>query len=318
MSLKDYLDLDVSYLLGLIVGRGTMECDEDTFRLVLPFRFVKPELEGMDQFSGFLASVATKVMPRLQSLLGTNIRINVSERREEITLIISLPREMMIVRNLLMILTGNPVAMPPNYRDYRIPEIILNADTELQKEFIRGFADISGNIRRSNADQRGFHRVYLDVLNENWILPVQICRLLQDHLKVSVSNILWGHPNLRDPQAKQEKVGLREHQIRVYAHDFVEVGFYIEHKNEALKRLAGENRGLIAGGRSNPSRKCPGYGKLRRKSAHPMENSEVLPEHLRRHFDAYWEICAEMGCPYAKNAPKLVPLELREEEDEES
>lgn len=304
MKVVDYLDHDVAYLLGLIVGRGEMAIREENFYLVLPFRFVSPDLAGLDQFSGFVAGVAGQVMVRLQRLLGLHVGFDISDSQQEVRLTIRLPRDHLVVRNILLILAGNPHASPPHYSDLEVPRLIQEADADLKKEFLRGFADISGNIRPSNRDRTGFHRVYLDVLNSNWKLPVQICALLQDSLEIPVANILWGHPNLRDPQASDKHGGLREHQIRIYAHRFLPLGFYIDHKQQALKRLAEENHRLMEERRSrDPARRCPGYSARRStKDPHPMEKSDRLPEPVRRHFDAYWEICAAMGCPYAQRA----------------
>ena len=168
------------------------------------------------------------------------------------------------------------------------------------KEFIRGFADVSANIRRSNRDINGLHRVYFDILNSNWKLPVQICNLLQEKLKIPVSEIIWGHPNLRDPKAKKlSGENFREHQLRVYAHEFIKIGFYIEHKQNILSMLAEENKNNKY---YREGKFCLGYGRKRKKAKHPQENSSKLPRYIRgKHFDAYWQICAVCGCKLARN-----------------
>ena len=93
----------------------------------------------------------------------------------------------------------------------------------------------------------------------------------------------------------------REHQLRIYVHDFLQVGFYIRHKQEVLEELTAENRQRIQQGMSDPSSPCEGIRRFRSKKRHPLESDERLPEHLRgRHFDAYWQICASCGCPLAQ------------------
>ncbi len=55
---------------------------------------------------------------------------------------------------------------------FNVPKVIFNCHShEIQREFIRGFADVAGNIRRSNRDQNGQHRVYIDILNSNIVSP---------------------------------------------------------------------------------------------------------------------------------------------------
>lgn len=294
----DYLDEDVAYLVGMIVGRGVITEKEGRWIIEIEFPFVNPELEGYDQFSGFTTSVFTHTFPRLKSLLGEAVDVSVvPEKRVHFT--INLPERHIAVRNIKQILEGRF-----DYSKFSVPSVIRNATNSIAREFMRGFADVAGNIRRSNRDQSGFHRVFLDVLGSNWELPVQICALLQNKLEVPVHHILWGHPNLRDPQAKKQSPAWREHQIRIYAHDFLEVGFYINHKQAVLEELAKENLSHKGQRRSNF---CNGYRRFRPKAVHPAENDKRLPDFLRgKHFDAYWQICAECGCPLAAQALKAM------------
>lgn len=300
----DYLDEDVAYLIGMIIGRGRIAEREERWVVEIEFPFVNPKLEGYDQFSGFVTSVFTHTFPRLKSLLGEAVDVSVLPEKR-VQFIISLPASHIAVRNLKQILEGHF-----DYSQFSVPLVIRNAPNNVALEFLRGFADVVGNIRRSNRDQLGFHRVYLDVLNENWLLPMQICTLLQNKLQVPVHEILWGHPNLRDPRAKRQLPAWREHQIRIYAHDFLRIGFYIDHKQAVLKKLAEEN--LDRGGRRRSSF-CKGRRRFRSKASHPAESDQRLPDFLRgKHFDAYWQICAECGCPLAAQALK----ELKQKQQE--
>ena len=292
----DYLDKDVAYLIGMIIGRGVIAEKEGRWTITIEFPFVIPELEGYNQFASFVISILTRTLPRVKSLLGEAVDLSVvPERMVQFT--INLPSTHLVVRNFKQLL-GEHL----DYSKFAIPTVIEDAPKEIVREFVRGFADVAGNIRRSNRDQSGFHRVFLDVLGSNWTLPVQMCNLLQTKLQVPVSNILWGHPNLRDPQARESSPAWREHQIRIYAHDFLKVGFYIEHKQAVLEILAKENQEREGEKRSSF---CNGYRQFRRKVNHPAENDERLPEFLRgKHFDAYWQICAECGCNLATEALK--------------
>ncbi|MFN4180644.1 MAG: hypothetical protein ACK4I8_10055, partial [Armatimonadota bacterium] len=292
----DYLDSDVAYLIGMIIGRGMITEKEGRWIVDIEFPFVIPRLEGYDQFSSFVTSVLTYAFPRIKSLLGEAVSISVVPERM-VKLTINLPSSHIAVRNFKQLLEGRM-----DYSRFIVPEVIRNASVEIAREFVRGFADVAGNIRRANRDRLVLHRVFLDVLNSNWTLPVQLCDLLQNKLQVPVHHILWGHPNLRDPQAKEHSPAWREHQIRIYAHDFLKVGFYIAHKQAILEALARENEENERERRSNF---CKGYRQFRSKAAHPAENDKRLPEFLRgKHFDAYWQICAKCGCDLAVKAVK--------------
>lgn len=294
--LTDYLDADVAYLVGMIVGRGILVDDGTRFVITIKFPFVNPELEGYDQFAGFVTSIVSMVLPRLKALLGETVNLSTSSQ-EDVTFRVEFPSTHIVVRNLKLILENRL-----EYKRFVVPVAIRESnDPEIMREFVRGFADVAGNIRRSNRDQAGVHRVYLDALNENWKMPVQLCDLLQHKLKVPVANILWGHPNLRDPSASQPQTSpFREHQIRIYAHHFLQVGFYVEHKQAVLELLAKENK---LNHKDSVGSFCPGHRRERMKAKHPLEKDQRLPRGVRgNHFDTYWQICAACGCRYAQKS----------------
>ena len=182
-----------------------------------------------------------------------------------------------------------------------VPEIIYHAEEEVKKEFLRGIADVTGSIGTGGRDQAGRHRVYISILNENWILPIQICKILQNKpLNIPVNTIDWGHPNTRNGNLKdydkgREQAWAREHQLKVYAEYFEPIGFRIIHKNGILKELAEYNRENFA---NRESKLCiPPKKRQRQKCSHPEENSERLPDLLRgKHCDSYWQVCLELGC----------------------
>jgi len=290
-----YLDPDVAYLLGLIVGRGQITMSENETAISINFPFKKPEVEGFDQFTGFTKSVY-KVRKRIENLVEGDVDVQENEEAGEVRLNLSFRRRPISLRNIQLLLQGKK-----SHYEFSIPDEIHNhEDLDVVGEFLKGYADTAGNIRRANRDQAGRHRVYLDVLNSNWSLPVQLCRLLQDRASVPVQNILWGHPNLRDPKAQGgSEAWSREHQLRIYAEDFQKVGFYVSHKKKVLKILSAENE------RNFPTRAphfCnPAKGGKRyregEKKKHPGENAKTLPPELKgKHYNAYWEICAAMGC----------------------
>jgi len=283
----DYLDWDVAYLLGLIVGRSKIIESENSFVIIITFPFKNPEIEGFNQFEGFVASISTVIYPRIRKLVGMHIDLKFDKSHNVAELHLVFERESLIVRNLKFLLGENY----NNYALLEIPETIRKTDNiQIIEEFLRGFCDVSANIRKSNRDINRLHRVYVDVLNKNWILPVQICELFQDKLGIPVANIIWGHPNM-----KRE---FREHQIRIYAHEFIKLGFYVNHKQSVLKILAEENMNYTP----KFGDFCKGYRKKYTiKPRSDLESDQRLPENIRgKHFNVYWEICAEFGCKKAK------------------
>jgi hypothetical protein len=292
----DYLDEDVAYLIGLLTARGEISYHGSVKRISIEFPFRNLVVEGIrkkiTQKDKILLSL-DKVINRVNELTDANVRKTESEH--SVYLVLETLKNTMFLRNVKTLMKGKS-----SYYEFEIPEQIFTASDSIKKEFVRGFADVAGSARWANRNKWGKCRVYLDVLNNpfNWRLPVQMCHLLQDHLGIPVDVIQWGHPNTRDPSLREYNEGrvdawAREHQIKIFADEFDKIGFYMSHKQEILAELAEYNRkaGFAKGDFCNPPKR------RKTKPKHPSEDSEKLPPEIRgKHYDAYWQICADLGC----------------------
>lgn len=292
----DYIDPDVAYFIGLVTARGEISDTGRIKRISVEFPFKNLKVEGIKkaitQKERILLSL-DRVIDRVNEL--TDVSVRKEESKHSVYLIVESLKNIMFLRNTKMLMKGKS-----SYYEFEVPDQIFEADESVKKEFIRGFADVAGSARWANRNRWGKCRVYLDVLNSplNWRLPVQICHLLQDHLEIPVDVIQWGHPNTRDPNLKEYNKGrkdawTREHQIKVFADDFEKIGFYMSHKQEILEELAEYNRKK----RFKKAKFCNPPKQRKKKLKHPSENSKKLPKEIRgKHYDSYWEICADLGC----------------------
>jgi hypothetical protein len=303
MPVIDYLDADVAYLLGMLVARGELLTGENTYRVIV--HLPKGALLARGVTTQFdtdkeIRLGMEKIRERLMELLGADIRT--VDAGESWDLVIRMTRNTMAWRNINMLLC-NKTSFPY----FEIPNALFETDTplEFKREFIRGYADVAGNVRPANRDKTGRHRVRLDILNypTNWQTPVQLCLLLQDQLGISVPLITWGHPNL----GRQ----WREHQLNVYPEDFLGAGFYFDYKQAALSELAELNLSRFP----HRVKGCPGARRLgtRKKRDPDEQDADRLPSELAgRHFNAYWQICRALGCPRRpspREQPELIPEE---------
>ena len=288
MKIIDYLDGDVAYLLGLLVARGELVSSENVYRMIVHFPKGNLLAQGVKiQFDTEkeIRLGMEKVRERLVELLGADIQtVNTTDGLD---LIAKMTRNTMAWRNINMLLGGKT-----SFPFFDIPEVLFGNETptEYKREFVRGYADVAGNIRPANRDQAKRHRVRLDILNypSNWHLPVRLCLLLQEHLGVPVPVITWGHLNLNREW--------REHQLNIYAEEFTSIGFYFDFKQAALQELADINNKNF----NNRVKGCPGVRRLGAKKKRDKEekNAERLPPQLvGKHCNAYWQICRALGCP---------------------
>lgn len=184
MITENFLDEDVAYLLGLIVMRGELY-DHGTERgITIEFPFKSLQVEGYDQHIHLQLSV-NRIRDRVQELVETFVRVE--QVGNSFIFSVRFLQNPVTWRNLRYLLGNHR-----SYKDFRIPPSIMNAPRAIQVEFMRGVADVGGFIRDSNRYVDGRRRVYLEVHNRNWVLPIQLCALLQQKLDIPVQLIQWG------------------------------------------------------------------------------------------------------------------------------
>lgn len=304
--MSTFLDPDMAYLLGLIVGRGTIRETSGMKQLIIEYPFRNLEAKGIkksfDTKDKILLSLDDTIN-RLGELTEVTPKKVVSQN--SVSIVLESTKNSLLWRNINKLLKGKT-----SFREMEIPDIVFEAEEEIKKEFLRGIADVTGSIGVGGRDQFGRYRVYISILNENWILPIQICSLLQGKpLEIAVHTIDWGHPNIRNGNVKEYNEGrqqawAREHQLKVYAEYFEAIGFRIIHKNEILKELAEDNRQHFPDEREKLC--SPPKKRKKQRCSHPEENSEKLPAILRgKHCDAYWQVCLELGCKQFKKEKSL-------------
>lgn len=303
--LEDYIDEDVSYLLGLIAARGSLSETGNQRQIIIDFPYVNLEIGGIkstfDQKTSITAGLVD-IQRRLQELLG--VSINIEDLPGSKQLVARFQTNSMIWRNILTLTGGNLT----HYK-FSIPKIFFNPELPQQykREFVRGYGDVAGNIRSSNNYMNKVNRVRLDVMNSNWHLPVQLCLLLQNWLGVGVQMIQWGHPNTRGSNP------FKEHMVQIFAKEYGKIGFSFPHKQKLLEEF------IEADNKKYPNYNyngCPGRKKVTKIKPHDSrEDDKTLPDEIKgKHFNSYWQICKELGC---RREPPLSKLDLPIAEDDE-
>jgi len=283
-KISDFLNEDLAYLLGLIVGKGVFVREGQTRRLVITFPYKSLVAEGYQntydkplELSSSLDAIVNRIRKYGLDVAKENVNKN------DISLIITWHREDLSWQILKYLLNDEFT----DFHSFRIPETIFESDREVQKEFLRGYFDTTGHIRKSNAafGKEDQHRVYLEVDQRNWLLIADLARLLEN-LEVPIHTIDFGHPNFRDPELKKAKgFWAKEHQIKIFANYFAKIGSYLKHKDEVLKELADKTRTIYDEGDTERT------FRIREKPANPEEGSEKLPEFLKgKHFNHWKEV----------------------------
>jgi len=310
----DYLDPDVAYLLGMVMARGSFHTDGDIRRLIIRFPY---RLETMTTLPGSKLSFDRETELRL-SLEEVRRRINellevdvdVERLQHEVALKAVFTKNTMSWRNLQLLCDHKT-----SYREFQVPAVIAGAPEDIAKEFVRGVADTCAEPSAADVymQREGRQRIVMQFQHDNWTLPIQVCYLLQARLGVKVQEILWGHPNVRAP--KGGSGWAKEHRLRIFAEEFLPIGFNFRFKQLLFEELAKWNLERAPGSvrLCNPKARTVRH----RKPRHQDETSEKLPCAVRRHFNAAFRICLALGCKQGKRSPQLTPIEEDEEELEE-
>ena len=290
---------EMAYLLGMITGNGEIQRGptETTISIDIPHK--KLETEFQKNVGIYVKASITDIRSILEPLLGTSLTFT---QNPNISLLsFRKPNEDYLMREIVRCL-GNATSSD----NIRISHEIFTFTTDERKQFVKGFADVTGYIRRSNyAFKEPNYRVYFEIPH-NWELVIDFANLLKS-IDIPVQNIDWAHPNMRDGNLRKYNAGhpdfwKKEHQVKVWAVEYQPVGFAIIHKQEALDYFADMQRFYIEAGRKNDiSNVTHKYywemtRKRKEKPKHPGENDDFIPAQIRgNHYDSWTDIADAMG-----------------------
>ncbi|MCL1858859.1 MAG: hypothetical protein FWF92_06460 [Oscillospiraceae bacterium] len=292
------MNSEMAYLLGMICGNGEIKrgVSETIFSIEIPHKKLATE-EHHDIKLYVKASIAD-IKNITEPLVGAGMTF--IQNKSATVLSFSKPNSDYLTREILQY-----IGMATSHNNVKLHEKIFNFTKDEKRQFLKGFADVTGYIRRSNYFfDRYMHRVYLEI-PYNWELVVDISNLLKD-LDVPVQSIDWAHPNMRDPKLKKYDEGKhnfwkKEHQIKIWASEFSPIGFGVLHKQQSLEMFAAELiQGLKTNGVTAENKTHLFYWEMKEinknKLSHPSESDDFIPDQIRgKHFNSWKEIAKELG-----------------------
>ncbi len=292
------MNYEMSYLLGLICGNGSIQRGRTSTTISIDIPHKKLETEQEQDVRVYVRASITDFRGILEPLIGADLFF--SQRDNYSVISFTKSNSEYLIREILRYI-GNATS----HEDIRIADDVFEFSTDERKGFLRGFSDVTGYIRRSNYYfQKYKHRVYLEIPH-NWELVADICNLLKS-VDVPVQAIDWAHPNMRDGNLTKYNDGYpnfwkKEHQIKIWANEFEPIGFAVIHKKQALDIFAQE---LIVGIESEGKTVedfthrfyWEGRERNRARPPHPSENDVFIPEIIRgKHYDSWKQIANDLG-----------------------
>ena len=287
------MNTQMAYLIGMILGNGEVQRKSDTTTITveLPHKNLIDD-EGRE-VSVYVKSSLADIRGIVEPLIGYSLPISQTKRATQFSF--TMPNADYTMREILRFI-GNGV----HHSTMTMNDELFGMKTDEKKELLRGIADVTGYIRKSNIafGQDGCHRVYIEIPG-NWQMVIDIANMLKD-LDIPVQTIDFGHPNFRDSNLKKYNEGKpyywkKEHQVKIWANEFLPIGFNIVYKQRALERYADELLDYLD---EEKTHQFYWQKTIRRKEkpTHPMENDESLPLSIRgKHYESWTELAKELG-----------------------
>lgn len=286
----------MAYLVGMILGNGEVQRNNDITKITIeiPHKNLKDD-KGLD-VPVYVKASLLDIQGVIKPLLGDHTPLTISSESGRATKIsFSKSNEDYTMREILRFI-GEGV----HHSTMTMNKELWGMTTDEKKELLRGIADVTGYIRKSNMafGQKGHHRVYIEIPG-NWQLVIDIANMLKT-LDIPVQTIDFGHPNFRDPKLTKYNEGNRnywkkEHQLKIWANEFLPIGFNIVNKQTALIEYAEELSKCLDKEKTHKFY----WEKTNRKKIkpeHPMEDDDSLPEKIKgKHFDSWTELAKELG-----------------------
>ncbi len=290
---------EMAYLLGMITGNGQVQRGITSTSISIEVPHKKLETEFQKDVGIYVKASITDIREILEPLIGTALKFiqnsNIS------VLSFTKPNEDYLMREIMRYIenasSSDTVRISPKVYDFTMDE---------RKQFVKGFADVTGYIRRSNyAFTEPNYRVYFEIPH-NWELVIDFSNLLKS-IDIPVQNIDWAHPNMRDGNLKKYSQGKKdfwkkEHQVKVWAVEYQPIGFAVLHKQEALDFFAEKQRMHIEIERNKKVTDVTHryywelVSKKKEKPIHPGENDNFIPKEIRgKHYDSWNDIARDLG-----------------------
>ena len=287
------MNTEMAYLVGMILGNGEMQrgTQETTITIDIPYKNLYTD--DLKDVSVYVKASTVDIRSIVEPLIGHDLIVTQTKHSTKMSF--TKNNNEYVVREIVRLISGGT-----HHSSMRMNPDLFNIATDEKKALLRGIADVTGYIRKSNIafGQDGAHRVYIEIPG-NWYMVIDIANMLK-LVDVPVQTIDFGHPNFRDGKMVKYNQGhpnfwKKEHQIKIFANEFLAIGFNISHKQEALEKYSEELLEFI-----DPEKTHKFYWEkpIRRtiKPLHPGESDECLPREIRgRHFDSWTDLAGVLG-----------------------
>ena len=288
------MNVEMAYLVGMILGNGEVQRGNTETKIIIDIPHKNLYTDDMKNVKIYVKASIVDIRSIIEPLIGHDIVVTQENRSTKLSF--TKGNNEYVMREIIRLI-GNG----RHHSTMKMNTELFNIASEEKKALLRGMADVTGYIRKSNIafGQEGAHRVYIEIPG-NWFMVIDVANMLKD-VDVPVQTIDFGHPNFRDSNLKKYNEGKlnywkKEHQIKIFANEFLTIGFNIQHKQEALEKYSEELLEFIDPVKTHKFYWEKPIRKKENKPIHPQENDLSLPNEIRgKHFNSWTEIAELLG-----------------------
>ena len=285
------MNTEMAYLVGMVLGNGEIQSGRRSTTVTIDIPYKNLRTDNNQDVAIYVQASCMNIRNIIEPLIGHELVVTQENRATKMTF--EKLNTDYVIREIIRLTQRGT-----HHSTMRMDPELFTITTDEKKFLMRGIADVTAYIRPSNVayGQDGAHRVYIEIPG-NWFMVADIANMLRD-IDVPVQTIDFGHPNFRDGNLAKYNAGQpnfwkKEHQIKIYANEFLPVGFNIIHKQQALERFSAELLEFI-----DPVTTHLFYWEKRTrrvsKPPHPGENDPSLPGLIRGHHFESWTDLAQM------------------------
>ena len=287
------MNMEMAYLVGMILGNGEIQRGNKETSITIDIPYKNLYTDDNKDVGVYVKASTVDMRTIVEPLIGHDLVVTQSRNSTKMTF--TKKNEEYVMREILRLI-GNGT----HHSTMRMNPELFTITTDEKKALLKCIADVTGYIRKSNIafGQDGAHRVYIEIPG-NWYMVIDIANMLKE-VDVPVQTIDFGHPNFRDGKLVKYNEGKvnfwkKEHQLKIFANEFLAIGFNVKHKQDALEKYSEELLEFI-----DPAKTHKFYWEkaIRRtsKPIHPSENDPSLPAEIRgKHFDSWTDLAAFLG-----------------------
>lgn len=287
------MNTEMAYLIGMILGNGEVQRSRSDTTITIDIPYKNLYTDDMKDVSIYVKASVVDIRSIVEPLIGHSLIVTQDEHSTKMTFTKS--NNEYVMREVSRLIGGGT-----HHSTMRMNPDLFSITIDEKKALLRGIADVTAYIRKSNSayGQEGAHRVYIEIPG-NWYMVIDISNMLKD-VDVPVQTIDFGHPNFRDGKLEKYNAGKtnfwkKEHQVKIYANEFMPIGFNIQHKQDALEKYSNELLHFI-----DPHKTHKFYWekavRRRIRPIHPGENDSSLPPEIRgKHFDSWTGLAEFLG-----------------------